>query len=201
MHAQRGDSVCKNSLLIRRQELERQLLAGLQERVLHPDVVRYTLKRFEEELEKALAARRQGDADRRRQEIDLERKIANQLRGLSDGYSRLITEEIARLEYQLNSLRDRLQASAPGTAKLQMRDTRRFVESRLRDLIMEWRPADRARGDRETRAKNYAETGSSDLRRYWRVGLAWSTGKCGCYGGAGGPDRTRRAAFSIPLAA
>ena len=36
MHAQRGDSVCKNSLLIRRQELERQLLAGLQERVLHP---------------------------------------------------------------------------------------------------------------------------------------------------------------------
>ena len=138
MHAQRGDSVCKNSLLIRRQELERQLLAGLQERVLHPDVVRYTLKRFEEELEKALAARRQGDADRRRQEIDLERKIANQLRGLSDGYSRLITEEIARLEYQLNSLRDRLQASAPGTAKLQMRDTRRFVESRLRDLSALW---------------------------------------------------------------
>ena len=42
--------------------------------MLHPDVVRYTLKRFEEELEKALASRRQGDADRRRQEIDLERK-------------------------------------------------------------------------------------------------------------------------------
>src|SRR5262249_26870194 len=97
------------------------------------DVVRYTLKRFEEDIEKALAARRQGDADRRRQQIDLERKIANQLRGLSDGYSRLITEEIARLEYQLNSLRDRLQVSAPGTAKLQMRDTRRFVECRLRD--------------------------------------------------------------------
>jgi hypothetical protein len=102
---------------------------------LHPDVVRYTLKRFEEELEKALAARREGDADRRRQEIDLERKIANQLRGLSDGYSRLITEEIARLEYQLNSLRDRLH---PATAKLQMRDTRRFVESRLRDLRALW---------------------------------------------------------------
>jgi hypothetical protein len=171
---------------------------------LHPDVVRYTLKRFEEELEKALAARRQGGAGRRRQEIDLERKIANQLRGLSDGYSRLITEEIARLEYQLNSLRDRLQASAPGTAKLQMRDTRRFVESRLCDLSALWNgdPADRARG-RETRAKNHAETGSSDLRRYWRVGLAWSTGKCGCYGGAGGQNSTLEATirFCARLAA
>ncbi len=83
MHAQRGDSVCKNDLLVRRLDLERQLLAGLQERVLHPDVVDYTLKRFEEELAKALSARSQGDADLRRQAAELERNIANQLRGLS----------------------------------------------------------------------------------------------------------------------
>lgn len=45
-------------------ELERQLLVGLEERVLHPNVVQCTLRRFEEELAKALAARRQGDAHR-----------------------------------------------------------------------------------------------------------------------------------------
>jgi site-specific DNA recombinase len=101
MHAQRGDAVCTNSLLIRRLDLEQQLLGGLQERVLHRDVVAYTLKRFEEELEKALVVRRQDHMELRRQEAEIKRNIANQLRGLSDGYSRLITEEIARLEHRL----------------------------------------------------------------------------------------------------
>jgi site-specific DNA recombinase len=137
-HAQRGNSVCKNNLLIRRQDLERQLLAGLEERVLHPDVVAYTLKRFEEELAKALAARNQGDADLRRQVSELERGIANQLRGLSDGYSVSITAEITKLENQLASVQARLKTSDPQTVKLQMRDARRFVESRVEDLGALW---------------------------------------------------------------
>jgi hypothetical protein len=58
---------------------------------LHPDVVACTLKRFEEELEKALATRSQGDADLRRQPGEIERGIANQLRALRDGYSPAIT--------------------------------------------------------------------------------------------------------------
>ena len=138
MHAQRGKSVCKNGLLVRRLDLERQLLAGLQERVLHPQVVDYALKRFEEELGKALGARRQGDADLRRQASELERGIANQLRGLSDAYSASITSEITRLEEQLAAVRHRLKATDPIAAKLQMHETRRFVESRLRNLSELW---------------------------------------------------------------
>jgi hypothetical protein len=134
MHAQRGDSVCKNGLLVRRLDLERQLPAGLQERVLHPAVIDYTLKRFEEELAKAVAARRQGDADLRRQAAELERRIANQLRGLGDGYSPAITAEIANPERQLATVREQLRASDPQAVKLQMRDTRRFIEHRLRGL-------------------------------------------------------------------
>ncbi len=138
MHAQRGDSVCKNSLLVRRLDLERQLLAGLHERVLHPDVVDYTLKRFEEQLAKALTARRQDDADLHRQAAELERMIVNQLRGLSDGYSASITAQIAKLESELAAVRARLKMSDPQTVKLQMRDTRRFVDSRLTDLGALW---------------------------------------------------------------
>lgn len=119
MHAQRGESVCKNGLLVRRRDLERQLLAGLQERVLHPEVIDYTLKRFEEELAKAVAARRQGDADLRRQAAELERCIANQLRGLSDGYSHAITAEISKLERQLATVREHLGVSDPQAVKLQ----------------------------------------------------------------------------------
>ena len=50
MHAYRGGSQCGNALLMKKSVLEQRLLMGLQERVLHPDVVRYTLRRFEEEL-------------------------------------------------------------------------------------------------------------------------------------------------------
>jgi site-specific DNA recombinase len=134
MHAQRGDSVCKNSLLVRRLDLERQLLAGLQERVLHPEVVTYTLKRFEEELAKALAAQHQGDIHLRCQAAELEQSIANQLRALCDGYSAAITADLAKREQQLAAVRERLKTSDPQTVKLQMRDTRRFVECRLRNL-------------------------------------------------------------------
>jgi len=138
MHAQRGDSVCRNGLLVRRLDLERQLLAGLQERVLHPEVIDYTLNRFEEELSKAVAALRQGDADLRRQAAELERAIANQPRGLSDGYSPAITAEIAKLEGKLAEVRERLNASDHKTVKLKMRDTRRFIELRLRNLKELW---------------------------------------------------------------
>jgi hypothetical protein len=47
MHAYRGDPVCKNNLLIARSALEKQLLAGLQEKVLHRDVIDYTFARFD----------------------------------------------------------------------------------------------------------------------------------------------------------
>jgi hypothetical protein len=97
---QRGNAVCTNGLLVRRAELERQLLGGLRERVLHAEVVDYTLKRFEEEIAKALVARSKDGDDLRRQE----RTIANQLRGLADGYSPSITAAIGTLEVQLADL-------------------------------------------------------------------------------------------------
>ena len=50
MDAYRGGSVCTNNLLISRRALEEQMLAGLQSKVLNPDVVDYTFKRFEEQL-------------------------------------------------------------------------------------------------------------------------------------------------------
>ena len=138
MHAQRGNAVCDNGLLVRRLDLERQILEGLQTRVLHTAVVDYTLRRFEDELVKALADRSQGDADLRRQASTLERGIANQLRGLSDGYSASITAEIARLEEQLAAIRERLKTSDDATVKLQMRDARRFVETRVQNLSALW---------------------------------------------------------------
>jgi hypothetical protein len=58
----RGRGARTNTLLIARRSLEEQLLAGLQEKVLHPDVIAYTLDRFEAELKRALDLRH-SDAD------------------------------------------------------------------------------------------------------------------------------------------
>jgi hypothetical protein len=62
----------------------------------------------------------------------------NQLRALRDGYSPAITADLAKLEHQLASVQARLKTSDPRTVKLQIRDTRRFVESRLEDLSALW---------------------------------------------------------------
>jgi hypothetical protein len=89
-----------------RRSLEEQLLAGLQKRVLHPDVIDYTLGRFEQELAKAVHNRTSEVDGRRRQMQTIERKIANLTRALSDGYSPAITTELAQLERQLADASD-----------------------------------------------------------------------------------------------
>jgi hypothetical protein len=137
-HAQRGKAVCTNALLVRRAELEPQLLGGLRERVIHPDVVDYTLKRFEEEIAKALTTRLKDTDDLRREESELERGMANQLRGVADGYSPYITAAIATLEAQLAAVRSRIDASNPQRGNLQLRDTRRFVTARVSELSALW---------------------------------------------------------------
>jgi hypothetical protein len=134
LHYNRGRGACKNNLLIARRALEEQLLAGLQAKVLRPDVVEYTLKRFEEELRRA--ANRRGDetAMLRRQEAAIGKKISNLTRALADGYSPAITADLSQLEEQLAEIRERASASWPEALQIRMRETRRFVESRLSDL-------------------------------------------------------------------
>ncbi len=84
--------------------------------------------------------------------------------------------------------------SDPRTVKLQIRDTRRFVESRLEDLSALWDGEPRIAREEIAKhvGKNHAETDASHVHRYRSLGLARSTGNRGCYGGAGGQDITGR---------
>jgi len=102
--------------------------------VLHPDVIEFTLRYFEEELHRA--ADRPGDeaaciAGRRPRS---RKKIGNLTRALADGYSPAITADLPQLEEQLAEIRRRTAASRPDAVQVRMRDTRRFVESRLSNL-------------------------------------------------------------------
>jgi hypothetical protein len=140
MHAYRGDRVCKNNLLIARSALEKQLLAGLQEKVLHPDVIiNYTFARFEDELARSVNRQSSGTGVVRKQLQKIEAEIRNCTRAIaSDGLSSFLrtrlASESAELETQHRDLTEKLAASEPRTIKLRFRDTRRFVETRLQDL-------------------------------------------------------------------
>ena len=194
LHAQRGDSVCKNKLLVRQADLERQLLAGLQSRVLHEQVIEYTLKGFEEELARALTARHEGSVDLRRQAAGIEHSIANLTRSLRDGYSAALTTDLAIQERQLAAVRADLSAPDPAEAQIQTRNARRFVRARLQNLGTLWQGNTQIA--REEIAKHvrkitlrpvfgsYIASGVWD----WLIEGRSSTGVC-C-SGAGGQNRT-----------
>jgi hypothetical protein len=70
----------------------------------------------------------------RRQEAAIEKKINARVQALDDGYSAAITADLRQLEEQLANIRQSGAASRPQSVKLHIRDTRRFVASRLSDL-------------------------------------------------------------------
>ena len=139
MHAYRGDRVCTNNLLIARSVLETHLLAGLQAQILHPDVIDYTFVRFEEELARSVNRQSSETVIARRKLQELETEIRNCTRAIaSDGLSSFlrtrVAAEVTDLETRYWDLSEKLASSEPCAIKLRLRDTRRFVESRLENL-------------------------------------------------------------------
>ncbi len=138
LNAQRGEIVCSNSLRIRRDVLEKRLLEKLQTEVLRPEVVEYTLERFEKELLKALD-NLGGELERmRRQKRKLEVEINRLAEGLAAGSEMrppaVIIAKINEREQELRAITDQLLASQPGSVQARLNDIRSFVLSRLADL-------------------------------------------------------------------
>ncbi len=135
MHAYRGPQVCGNNLLVPRRSLEEQLLAGLQAKVLHPDVTEYTLRGFEEALAKAANSRRSGVSDLERRKATIEQQIANCTEAIADGQpSRFLIGKLGELERELDTVAGKIVTSQPEAVRSCIRNTRRFVEVRQRDL-------------------------------------------------------------------
>jgi hypothetical protein len=105
MHAYRGDRVCTNNLLIARNALESQLITGLQAKVLHPDVIDYTLSRFEEQLARTLTDRGSESTSLRRRAVELEKQIRNCTEAIASmGLSRFLRVQLTDLETQHQEL-------------------------------------------------------------------------------------------------
>jgi site-specific DNA recombinase len=189
MHAYRGNAVCTNGLLISQPALERQLLVGLQEKVLHPAIVGYTLKRFEQELFSVVEnhSREASLAERRIKE--LERKIRNCTAAIADGHAyKSLLEQVGLLESELQIARSDLEDRRPEGLRVRMRDTRRFVEASLRNLqalLTEDVKTVRAELSKHVEKIILIPNG----RTYVAAGN-WNLLGLGCYDGAGGQNRT-----------
>ena len=133
-HAQRGGSICDNSLRIRKDIIENRLLAKLQAEVLKPEAVEYTLDRFERELLQTLDNLGGELKQMHQRKAKLEAKIQELTRALEDGYSPALTTQLADREKEIAAITDRLLASQPNSVRSKLKDLRGFVISRLFDL-------------------------------------------------------------------
>jgi site-specific DNA recombinase len=133
LNALRG--VCSNNVRVRRDILERDLLAGLQSKVLREDVIEYTLSRFEESLEKELSGIG-GEMDRmKKRKAELEAETARLTAGLASGlYSVTVMAEIARREREIGEIGQRLLSAEPDSIRNRIGKVRQDALAKIRKL-------------------------------------------------------------------
>jgi site-specific DNA recombinase len=131
----RGEAVCTNGVRVRRDVLERELLAGLQDKVLREDVVNYILDQFEEKLTRELE-NIGGEMDgMKRRKVELEGEIHRLVTGLAKGvHSPAIMSEITDREREISDISDRLLSSKPESIRSRIAALRETALARIRDL-------------------------------------------------------------------
>ena len=104
--------------------METQLLGGLQQRVLNPEVVEATLQSFEKQLVRPMS--QQGDQSAEYQtRVDV---IQKQIRNITDAICQgrnypSLMEKLSELELDLADAKAKLANSEPRNVQIQLRDT------------------------------------------------------------------------------
>jgi site-specific DNA recombinase len=133
MHVFRG--TCSNSLRIKRDILESQLLQKIQTEVSREDVIRYALSRFEAELTRTVNAvtGQMGQLERRRKK--LQKELANLISTIAEGLdSASVRSEIVEREREIQNINSQIVGAKPDSVKTKIQDARKFVEASLRDV-------------------------------------------------------------------
>jgi site-specific DNA recombinase len=135
LHAQRGNSVCKNDLRIQRQQVEDRLLAGLQDKVLRQEFIDYVICGLQEELQERHKAFKSGLKALRdeKQRIESELKRLVEMIAVGNG-SPTIMAAITEREARLREITNQGIEPGPGSLQEQLDDLRSFAISRLNRL-------------------------------------------------------------------
>jgi hypothetical protein len=132
-HFNRG--ACANSVLIRRDWLEKRLLQELQNEVLKRETVEYALDEFESHLKNAFAKLTNQMAQMR----ERKQKLEGELRRLTataaeTGPSSFLVAAIHEREQQLREITDQLLAGGGDSVDARLSEIRGFITNRLGDL-------------------------------------------------------------------
>ena len=135
MNFHRGDSVCSNRTRVRRDVLERELLEGLQSKVLREDVISYVLDQFEKQLVREIDGIG-GEMDRmKKRKAELQAEIGRLTAGLATGFhSPTVMAEIAKREQEISDISDRLLSSKPESVRSRIAALKQGALKRLHDL-------------------------------------------------------------------
>ena len=149
VHYQRGDSVCENAALVRRDELEQSLLKGLADSVLRIEVIDYAVARMEEALRKG-HEKLNAELERMRQrKLQLESELARLVNAIAEGQpSQSFMTAIGERERELQAITNKLLEPRPGSLRATLDELRTFAVSRLtkiRELISHPESIDLAR--------------------------------------------------------
>jgi Recombinase zinc beta ribbon domain len=131
----RGESVCTNTARIRRDNLERVLLAGLPSKILREEVVDYVMDKFESGLLKELETMgTELDAMESRKR-ELARELENLTKALASGQlSPTIMAAIAEREREMAAITERVISSNEESIKTRVANMTATAKAKLNDL-------------------------------------------------------------------
>jgi site-specific DNA recombinase len=139
VHHQRGDSVCENATLVRRDQLEQSLLKGLADSVLRVEVIDYAVARMGEALRQG-HEKLNAELERMRQrKHQVEGEIKRLVNAIAEGQpSQSLMTAIGERESELRAITNRLVEPGLGSLQATLDELRNFAISRLakiRELI------------------------------------------------------------------
>jgi site-specific DNA recombinase len=135
LHAQRGDTVCKNDLRIQRHEVEGRLLAGLQERVLREEFIDYVICGLQDELRQRHETLRSELKELREEKHRIEGELKRLVDMIAAGTALpTVMSAIAERETRIRAITDTLVEPGPDSLQEKLDGLRTFAVERLTQL-------------------------------------------------------------------
>jgi hypothetical protein len=133
LHQSRG--VCSNSVVIRRDEIEAEILTGLKREVIREDLAAFVLDEFKRQLRARLNDTRSHLSAVRMKREKLKSEISNLAGIIAGGHqSAALLGELSKREAQLGAINDELLAADGNGLDARFQEMESFVQKRLQDI-------------------------------------------------------------------
>jgi hypothetical protein len=180
--------MCSSALVVRRDDLEWELIEGLQREVLREDVAAYALEEFKRQLHERLQGSRSHLTVMRTRREKVKTEIANLVRAIAEGHSSAaLLGELGKRERELDSISEDLLATDGRRFDARLQEIEAFVQKRLQDvrgLLFADVPRAKAELSKHCSAITLTPEGST-----FRISGDWNL-LGGRSDGAGGQNRT-----------